>query len=58
MALIGLAVHRASIGRLDLAVQNTLINLVANLYSIMHRRADANPNRGVGGSTSERGNRN
>jgi hypothetical protein len=38
VALIGLAVHRALIGRPDLAMQNTLVNLVANVYPIMHHR--------------------
>lgn len=38
VALIGLAVHRASIGRFDLAMQNTLVNLVANVYPTMHHR--------------------
>lgn len=38
VALIGLAIHRASIDRFDLALQNTLVNLVANVYPIMHHR--------------------
>lgn len=38
LLLIGLTVHRASIGRFDLAVQNTVVNLVVNAYPIMHHR--------------------
>ncbi len=38
LTLVFLALHRAAIGRPDLAVENTLVNLVANVYPIMHHR--------------------
>ena len=38
LTLLALAVHRASIGRWDYAVQETLMNLALNVYPIMHHR--------------------
>ncbi len=38
LTLVGLAIHRASIGRIDFAIQNTMINLLVNLYPMMHHR--------------------
>ena len=38
LALAGLAIHRASIGRVDLALENTAVNLLLNIYPIMHHR--------------------
>lgn len=38
LALVVLAVHRASIGRSDLALENSVINLVVNVYPILHHR--------------------
>jgi len=38
LALLVLAVHRAVIGRMDLALENTAINLLVNVYPIMHHR--------------------
>ena len=37
-ALVALAIHRAAIGRLDLALENTAVNLLFNGYPIMHHR--------------------
>jgi hypothetical protein len=38
LALVGLAIHRALIGRVDLALENTAVNLLFNIYPIMHHR--------------------
>jgi hypothetical protein len=38
LTLIALAVHRAENGRPDLALENTAINLIANVYPMMHHR--------------------
>jgi hypothetical protein len=38
LVLVALALHRQSIGRTDLAVENTIVNLIANVYPIMHHR--------------------
>lgn len=38
LALAGLAIHRASIGRLDWAVEETVMNLAVNLYPMLHHR--------------------
>jgi hypothetical protein len=38
LALIALALQRASIGRLDYAVQETVLNLLFNVYPILHHR--------------------
>lgn len=36
--LVALSVHRHLSGRLDLAVENTAVNLVVNVYPILHHR--------------------
>jgi len=38
LVLVGLALHRAAIGRVDLALENTAVNLLLNIYPIMHHR--------------------
>lgn len=38
LAVAGIAVHRALMGRPDLAIEDTIINLVANVYPVMHHR--------------------
>ena len=38
LTLLWLVVHRFSIGRADLAWENLIINLVVNVYPIMHHR--------------------
>jgi len=38
LTLVGLSLDRAMTGRLDLALENTVINLVANVYPVMHHR--------------------
>jgi hypothetical protein len=38
VALVALAIQRASIGRVDYAIQETAINLLVNAYPIMHHR--------------------
>ena len=38
LALLALAVQRATIGRIDYAIQETMMNLVVNLYPMMHHR--------------------
>ena len=38
LTLVGLAIHRASIGRIDYAIDNTVVNLLVNLYPMMHHR--------------------
>lgn len=38
LTLLALALHRASIGRVDLALENTAVNLLANVYPVMHHR--------------------
>ena len=38
LVLAGLALHRYLIGRIDWAVQETVMNLAVNLYPIMHHR--------------------
>lgn len=38
LVMAALALHRASIGRWDLALENTLINLAINFYPMMHHR--------------------
>jgi hypothetical protein len=38
VTLVILALHRAANGRPDLAIENTAINLVANVYPILHHR--------------------
>jgi len=38
LTLVALAIHRAWIGRTDLALENTAVNLVVNVYPVMHHR--------------------
>ena len=38
LALLGLSAYRLSQGRLDLALENMLVNLVINIYPMMHQR--------------------
>jgi hypothetical protein len=38
VALVILALHRLSIGRADLALENTIVNLLVNVYPVMHHR--------------------
>lgn len=38
LTLVGLALHRLAIGRADLALENTVVNLVVNVYPVMHHR--------------------
>lgn len=38
VALLALALHRAVSGRLDLAVENTAVNLAVNVYPVLHHR--------------------
>lgn len=38
LTLVALAIQRVSIGRVDWAVQETVINLAVNLYPILHHR--------------------
>lgn len=38
LALAALAAHRAASGRLDLAIEDMVINLAANVYPVMHHR--------------------
>ena len=38
LALLALSVQRASIGRVDYAIQEVLMNLAVNIYPIMHHR--------------------
>lgn len=38
LALLALSVHQLSVGRPDLAVEDSVVNLVANIYPIMHHR--------------------
>jgi len=38
IALVVLAIHRISIGRVDYAIQETAINLAVNIYPILHHR--------------------
>ena len=38
LALIVLSIYRLATGRLDLAIKNTLVNLLVNLYPILHHR--------------------
>lgn len=38
LALLALSAHRLSMGSTDLALENLLINLVANIYPTMHHR--------------------
>jgi len=38
LALLGLSIQRALIGRLDYAIQEALLNLVVNLYPMLHHR--------------------
>ncbi|MDH4043980.1 MAG: hypothetical protein OEY20_04825 [Gemmatimonadota bacterium] len=38
LALLGITIDRAALGRLDLAAQDMLVNLALNIYPIMHHR--------------------
>ena len=38
LALVVLAVHRATLGRWDLAFENSVVNLAVNVYPILHHR--------------------
>jgi hypothetical protein len=38
VALLLLAVQRASIGRIDYAIQETFLNLLVNIYPMLHHR--------------------
>jgi hypothetical protein len=38
LTLLLLSVYRAANGRLDLALENSVVNLVANVYPVMHHR--------------------
>jgi hypothetical protein len=38
VALVVLAVHRAMLGRWDLAFENSVVNLALNVYPILHHR--------------------
>jgi hypothetical protein len=38
LAMVGLALQRYSIGRVDLALENLLINLAVSVYPILHHR--------------------
>ena len=38
LTLLFLSAHRWSIGRADLAAENMLVNLLANIWPIMHHR--------------------
>lgn len=38
LILMGLTLHRLAVGRTDLAVEDFLVNLVANIYPILHHR--------------------
>jgi len=38
LTLVGLSLDRVMTGRLDLALEDTIINLVANVYPVMHHR--------------------
>ncbi|MDH3273980.1 MAG: hypothetical protein OEM64_00220 [Gammaproteobacteria bacterium] len=38
VALLLLAVQRASIGRIDYAIQETILNLLVNVYPMLHHR--------------------
>ena len=38
LTLVALAAHRTTIGRTDLAIELTVINLVVNLYPMLHHR--------------------
>ena len=38
LTLALLAVHRWMIGRPDLAIENSLLNLLVNIYPVMHHR--------------------
>ena len=38
LTLIFLSLDRAANGRADLAIENTVVNLVANVYPVMHHR--------------------
>lgn len=38
LSLVLLALHRLSIGRTDLAIENTIVNLVVNVYPVLHHR--------------------
>ncbi len=38
LALLGLSVYQLSVGRFDLAIEDSVVNLVANVYPIMHHR--------------------
>jgi hypothetical protein len=38
LALLALSVQRASVGRVDHAIQEVLMNLAVNFYPIMHHR--------------------
>lgn len=38
VVLLALAIHRASIGRFDWAIQEAVINLAVNLYPMLHHR--------------------
>lgn len=38
LALAALAAHRCSIGRVDFAIQETVMNLFVNLYPMLHHR--------------------
>jgi len=38
LTLVALAVARGAEGRWDLALENTLVNVVVNLYPMMHHR--------------------
>jgi hypothetical protein len=36
LALVVLAVHRATLGRWDLAFENSVVNLAVNVYPVLH----------------------
>ena len=38
LTLVALSLHRASVGRLDLALEDMAVNVVINLYPMMHHR--------------------
>jgi len=38
VTLVALAIQRLSIGRADLALENTIVNLIANVYPVLHHR--------------------
>lgn len=38
LAMVALALHRLAIGRADLAIENTVVNVALNVYPILHHR--------------------